>query len=311
MKATAMAFVGLAKVLNKLDAVKPEIMLGAGVVGVVGATVLACKATLKAGNILDEHTREMDDIHEVATSEKTTEEEKAMVPQLTTNQYVRTTVAFVKAYAPAVIIGAASIALICGSHVVMKQRNIALTAALSSANAAFSEYRGRVANEIGSDEEYRIFNGGKKVIEEIEEIDDNGKKHKKKQEVVRYDKPIGKFCFLFDEHNRYWQKSASANKTFVECQQRSLQATLNRKQRLTVNEILDAFGEGPLQMWDPIKEEMVDDPEGYTRGFRVRRDYIPVIDFDLDSQRMADFMDGYERSAWITINVDEKPIYEA
>ena len=35
----------------------PEILLGVGVVGVVGSAVLACKATLKVEEVLDEHTK--------------------------------------------------------------------------------------------------------------------------------------------------------------------------------------------------------------------------------------------------------------
>ena len=40
----------------------PEILLAAGLVGFVGTVVLACKATLKADEVLDEHEKKMEDI---------------------------------------------------------------------------------------------------------------------------------------------------------------------------------------------------------------------------------------------------------
>ena len=44
----------------KVDQNKPEIMLVAGPIGVIGATVLACRASIKAKDIIDEHNAEMD-----------------------------------------------------------------------------------------------------------------------------------------------------------------------------------------------------------------------------------------------------------
>ena len=38
----------------------PEVLLGAGIVGMVGSTVLACRATLKMESILDEAKKKLD-----------------------------------------------------------------------------------------------------------------------------------------------------------------------------------------------------------------------------------------------------------
>jgi hypothetical protein len=42
----------------------PEILMGVGIVGIIGSTVLACKATLKAEETVDRAKGKFDKIHE-------------------------------------------------------------------------------------------------------------------------------------------------------------------------------------------------------------------------------------------------------
>ena len=50
----------------KMKKHSPEILVVAGVVGVVSSTVMACKATTKLDGILDEAKEKIDKIHEAA-----------------------------------------------------------------------------------------------------------------------------------------------------------------------------------------------------------------------------------------------------
>ncbi len=59
----------------KADQNKPEIMLVAGLVGVIGATILACRATLKAKDVMEEHNKRLEEIQE-----NLNEEEKIELP---------------------------------------------------------------------------------------------------------------------------------------------------------------------------------------------------------------------------------------
>lgn len=48
----------------------PDILLVAGVAGTVASTVMACKATLKVTDILDESKEQLDQIKKVASDKK-------------------------------------------------------------------------------------------------------------------------------------------------------------------------------------------------------------------------------------------------
>ena len=43
-----------------LQKASPQLLFGAGIIGMVGSTVLACRATLKVDEVLDEAKRKLD-----------------------------------------------------------------------------------------------------------------------------------------------------------------------------------------------------------------------------------------------------------
>ena len=54
------------KVGLKVKKYSPEILVVAGIAGVITSTVMACKATVKATSIIEEHNKQMNDIHTVS-----------------------------------------------------------------------------------------------------------------------------------------------------------------------------------------------------------------------------------------------------
>ena len=90
----------------------PEILVGVGIVGAVASAVLACKATTKAGAIVEESKNSLADIREAKENgvtkagESYSEEDHKKDLAIA---YVQTGVKFAKLYAPAVMLGAASI----------------------------------------------------------------------------------------------------------------------------------------------------------------------------------------------------------
>ena len=66
---TKMGKVGL--ILKKYE---PEILVVTGAIGAVGSTVLACRATLKVSEVLDEHKDTINTIHDAASNEELKEE---------------------------------------------------------------------------------------------------------------------------------------------------------------------------------------------------------------------------------------------
>lgn len=176
----------------KVKKYSPEILLGVGIIGGIGATVLACRATLKAEEVLDTHKSKMEKVKEAR--------EKVGEEKYTTQEYnrdivvvkVQTAVDFARLYGPSLALGATSIACILSSYNIMRKRNIALAAAYILVEGAFSEYRGRVVSELGEAKDFH-FRYGTEELEATETVlDETGKKVKVKKTVQKLpDNPFG------------------------------------------------------------------------------------------------------------------------
>lgn len=145
----------------------PTLLFGAGVVSMVGSTVLACRATLKLNEVLDEAERDLkaaNDVNE-AYSEKYSDSDKKKDVALIYSRGVAKTV---KLYAPAVIMGGVGIACLTKSQSILKERNAALTAAYIAIDSAFNRYRERVIEKYGEEEDRAMRFG----VEEIDIIDE-------------------------------------------------------------------------------------------------------------------------------------------
>lgn len=137
----------------RYDKNQPKILFVTGVVGVVGATVLACRATLKVEDVLIEHQKVMIDIKTVQHeqySEQDRQHDKSVL-------YVQTVVKLTKLYGPSIIIGSVSIAALTKSHNLLQNRNAALSAAYAGLEATFGNYRDRVRKELGDEQEEEIY----------------------------------------------------------------------------------------------------------------------------------------------------------
>ena len=166
IKNTITLAAGKAKLKGKQYA--PELLLAAGIATGFTTIVLACKATLKTPEIIEESKETVKKIHEASetkTEEYTSDDRKKDL----TIVYVQTTVKFVKIYAPAIVVGAVSLTSILASQNVMKTRNAALASAYAIVDKTFKDYRDRVVERFGEDidEELR-YNIKAKEIERIE-----------------------------------------------------------------------------------------------------------------------------------------------
>src|SRR5215204_1632419 len=111
----------------------PQMLFGVGVVGMVGSTVLACRATLKMDRVLDDAKEKLDT---AKTLEHPDYSEKDRGRD-TTLIYFQTGVQVFKLYAPAIIVGGLSIAALTSSHRILARRNVALTVAYSALDKGF------------------------------------------------------------------------------------------------------------------------------------------------------------------------------
>lgn len=220
----------------------PEILIVTGVIGVVASTVLACKATLKVNDILDETKETIDKIHEAKEtkpeeySEDDAKKDLAIV-------YVQTAWKLTKLYAPAIILGSLSLTGIFASNNILRKRNIALAAAYSTIDKSFKEYRKRVVDKFGEEVDKELRLGSKEMKIEDEVTDENGKTKKVKKTVnVSELSNYSDYAVYFDSTSPYHEKNDNYNLMVLRSQQRYANDILRTKGYFTYNDFLDCVG---------------------------------------------------------------------
>jgi hypothetical protein len=167
----------------------PEICVGAGIVGGVTTTVMACKATLKVNEVCTENTEMYKKIDALLEDENIPEseysEEDAKKDRIILASGTFKTV--VKSYGPVVLLGSASVAsILCGVNI-LNRRNMALVAAYTTLDAGFKTYRRRVVDELGEEADWRFRTGTvqKKIEMEVADGETGEVKNKKvKTDVI-------------------------------------------------------------------------------------------------------------------------------
>lgn len=226
----------------------PAILLGVGVVGVVGATVMACKETLKVNDILDEAKESMDKISMARENDqfkdKYSEDDAKKDKTIVT---ARTTVKIVKNYIPSAMIMACSIACILASYKIMKKRTVALTAAYNGLKMTFDKYRKRVKAKYGDDEDKNLLFGIDEIQSDLEKLEKMSEEEKKAEaEKIANDKRnapwYSDYAKFFDEASPYWDRHSEYNKAFLLHQQSIFNEKLNRIGFVMLNEVYRALG---------------------------------------------------------------------
>lgn len=232
------------KVVAKGKKHSPEILIVAGITGTVVSAVLACKATLKVGEIAEKAKDDVDRIH-TATEKGTNEAGEVYTAEDSkkdmTLVYVQTGVKYVKLYAPAVILGALSITSILASNNILRKRNVALAAAYTAVDKGFKEYRGRVVDRFGEKVDQELRYGIKaKKIEETEVDPETGKEKKVKKAVEVADPNLkSDFACYFDKTSRSYESNRDFNMMFLRAQQNYANDLLRARGHLFLNEVYD------------------------------------------------------------------------
>lgn len=292
------------KIGFQLQKKSPEILVAVGVVGVVVSTVMACKATTKAGKIAEETSNDLDDIHiaeetgVTKTGETYTKDDaRSDLAQV----YVHTGVQYAKLYAPAVAMGAASITCILTSHRILRKRNVALAAAYATLDKSFKDYRGRVIERFGEQVEKELRYNIKAKEIETTVVDEKGKEKKVKETVdvaaEGWDpSKYSQYARIFDESHPAYMKDAEQNKYYLLALQAQANDRLKSRGHLFLNEVYEMLGfeltkAGTVVGWiyDP-KEPMGDN-------------FVDFGMFEVCREKAVDFVNGYERSFILDFNV--------
>lgn len=284
----------------KIKKASPEIMVVAGVVGVVTSTVMACKATTKVNDILEETRKQVDDVHNVLDSDVVSEDEynNDDAKKDLAIIYTQAGVKLIKLYAPSVIVGALSITGILASHKILKKRNVALTAAYATIDRSFKEYRGRVVERFGKelDRELRYNIKAQEIEEKTVDKDGNETVEKKTISVVDPNM-YSDYARIFDNGSMGWTKDPEYNLMFLKLQQNQANDRLRAQGYLFLNDVYDMLGiprtkAGQIVGW--IYDE--DNPVG--------DNFVDFGIYDIYNEKACDFVNGRERSIVLDFNVD-------
>lgn len=259
------------KAVMKLKKHSPEILVVAGIAGTVVSAVLACKATTKVAEILDETKGTLDTIHEgmetgaINGQEYTTDDGK----KDTVVVYAQTGMKLAKLYGPAIILGTLSITSILASNNILRKRNVALGAAYAAIDKSFKKYRGRVIERFGEQVDTELKYGIKaKKFEEIEVDPETGKEKKVKKTVMVADPNLqSDYAVYFDSKSRNYETNPDYNRMFLKAQQAFANDKLQTRGHLFLNEVLDDL-DLPRTPAGQIVGWTKDGPDGYV-NFRI------------------------------------------
>jgi len=264
----------------------PKVLFGVGVVGMVGSTVLACRATLKMDEIAEEAKDKLEiakNLEHPEYSEKDRQRDISLI-------YFQSSVKIARAYLPAIVIGGLSIAALTQSHNILTRRNAALTAAYTALERGFDQYRRRVIDKYGEEED-RNFRYGS---HEVEILDPETQKKKTVTRVAPGDPSI--YARFFDSYSVNWNKDPEYNLYFLKCQQNWANDKLHSRGHIFLNEVYDLLGldrskAGAVVGWIRSKNGETDNHVSF--GF-----------FDGQTQQARDFVNGYEGAILLDFNVD-------
>ena len=231
------------KVSYKIQKHSPEILIFAGVGGVIVSTVMACKATPKLDDILTESRVKLDDIRKAASDEAMADrysQKDAQKDMVIT--YIQTSVKVAKNYAPAAVIGVLSISSIFASNNILKQRNVALAAAYTALDTSFKEYRTRVFERFGEEVENEIRYNMKSQKIEVVETDENGKEKKVKKTVSVANLGNSDYARYFDKECKEYERDHSYNEMILKARQAWANDKLKANGYLYLNDVYDFLG---------------------------------------------------------------------
>ena len=290
---------GLVKVGFQLKKASPDIFMFLGIGGVIGATILACSATLEVKEEVEKQKKVIDDIKKASEDESLKEyyTKKDRNHDLTVT-YLKTAGKVFGLYAPAIGLHVLSITGILASRHIMRERNLGLATAFATVSQGFKDYRDAVKNKFGKevDEQLRNHTETRTIEETI--IDENGKPKKVKKKIEVSDLKTGSsYARFFAEGCNGWTDDPEVNMHFLILQQDHATKKLRAQGFLFLNEVYDMLGiqrsrEGQIVGWSFTK----DNPNG--------DNYVDFGIYRTNRENNVNFVNGYEPTILLDFNVD-------
>lgn len=201
----------------------PGILVGVGIVGMVGTTILAVRATPKAIKLIENKKRELE------------------VDSLTPVETVKTTW---KCYIPAAVTGVTSTACLIGASSVSARRNAALATAYNLTKVALNDYKDAVVETIGEKKEQVVRDAVAKKKIEQDPVTNTEVIVTERGTTLCYDAVFG----------RYFRSDIDTIKRAVNELNRSIVSSMYA----SLNEFYDEIGLPPIEIGDKLGWNMDD-----------------------------------------------------
>ena len=208
----------------------PTILTAAGTAGFIGTTVLASKATLKVEETISEEAALLVKVHEAheagKLSDKDATHDKVVL-------YSRMGTKLAKLYAPALILGTASIVSLATGHGIMLKRNASLAAAYAAVDQAFKTYKKKIESKFGKEA----------VLDALVSTpQEDLTKDEMTLEAVTAVDGVSPYGVIFDEDNVNWSADEDLAKLHLDCQQQYANDILQTRGHIFLNEVYKMLG---------------------------------------------------------------------
>ena len=236
----------------------PEILIGVGIAGMVTSTILACRATLKAKDIVEQRKATLAELREVKEAPENADgalysDENYKKETRIVN--VQTGLKVAGLYLPAVTVGILGASCFIKSNDIHRKHEASLTAAYVSLDQMFKKYRERVKEELGEDADDKFRHGIKKVEIEKEVADEKGKTKKKKETIDEIDDFDGNdFSILWDRKSAHWDNDPHYQQSIVKDAMSNLNIRMKRRAELN-------HGVGYLRLTEVYDELLIPRPK--------------------------------------------------
>lgn len=287
----------------KIKAVKasPTLLIVGSAVAGIAATVTACRSTIKAIDIYNDHKSDREKIEEVWEDAQTGE---LYAREYTEDDYhydvrrsnLKLCGNMLKVYALPISLSLVSISMGFGSHMMMRKQVATLTGSVISLSEALKQYRNNVIERYGKDIDDELANNVKEI--EIEEPE-TGEKKKVKKSIdnknpysfwfgPEYIDKYGQRC-----KNIHWSNDTLYNIHQLEVFERHLNEKLKSQETLFINEVLDTFGFPRTEI-------------GATHGWVFdQKNAKCYVDFGINKEKiLKKYRQGITEPILITLNPD-------
>lgn len=263
----------------------PSLLFGVGMVGMVGSTVLACRATLR----LEEELEDIqDDLEKLKQSRAESPASSAADHQkVTAVLYLAGVGRVAQLYAPAIFVGVGSAVCLTKSHHILRDRNIGLAAAYTAVDQGMKHYRKNVLDIYGEDVDRTM----RYETEECVLYDENNKPYVDLR--VNIDGTPSMYAQLFDQLSPEWAPEPEYNLAWLRNKQDWFNELLTMRGYLFLNEVYDALG---------IPRSKAGDVVGWLLG--NGDNFVDFGIFRGDNQKAIDFVNGRESAILLDFNVD-------